>query len=228
MICPHCGRLNQNDAETCVGCRRALAAPDEACAVHSDRPAVAYCSRCDTALCEECRVLVGGSPYCLEHADSVSGQAEQAVLRTARVVDVTERRVATFAQRVQAGLIDVTLAAVYLVILYIALWAVIGSPPSHPDAGGWRVLFWLMAVLGPVGYLVYENASGGRTVGKELSDLIALREDGTMMDFDTAALRSLLSVLSLLLGGIGFWVILWDPRCRALHDRWTHTIVIQD
>jgi len=228
MICSHCGRLNPDDGKTCASCERPLAEQGESCFVHADLPAVARCSRCEAPLCEECRITVGGSPYCLEHADSVSRVAEQVTMRTARVVDVAECPPATFGQRVQAGLIDVVLIAVYLVILYIALWAMIGSPPSHPDAGGWRFLFWLMATLGPLGYLVYENAAGGRTIGKELSDLIALREDGTIMDFDTAALRSVLSVLGLLVGGIGFWAILWDPQNRALHDRWSHTIVVQD
>ena len=34
-------------------------------------------------------------------------------------------------------------------------------------------------------------------------------------------------VIGLLAGGIGFWAILWDPKNRALHDRWSRTIVVQ-
>ena len=229
MVCSHCGRLNPNESETCARCGRPLAATAaDMCAVHPDRRAIARCCQCDRALCDECNVLVGGSPYCEEHADGLTVSGSAGGLLDAPVVNIAAKSPANFGQRLQAGLIDLVLYGVFLLILYILLWSFVGSPPTHEDAGGWRVLFWLLAILAPLAYLIAENASGGRTIGKSASDLIALREDGRIMDLETAALRAVLSLLGFLLGGIGFWAILWDPKCRALHDRWTHTIVIRD
>jgi uncharacterized RDD family membrane protein YckC len=66
----------------------------------------------------------------------------------------------------------------------------------------------------------------GQTAGKAATDIIALREDGTLMDAQTGALRGLLSAVGFLVGGIGFWYILWDPQRRALHDRLLGTVVV--
>jgi uncharacterized RDD family membrane protein YckC len=46
------------------------------------------------------------------------------------------------------------------------------------------------------------------------------------MDAQTGALRGLLSAVGFLVGGIGFWYILWDPQRRALHDRLLGTVVV--
>jgi uncharacterized RDD family membrane protein YckC len=142
------------------------------------------------------------------------------------VLNMAEKATASFAQRLGAGVIDLALIAIYVLIIYLVLWALSGSPPVDSDAGGWRALFWLMVVLGPLGYLCWENADDGQTVGKAVTDLIALRADGTLMDAQTGALRGLLSALGFLLGGVGFWYILWDPDRRALHDRLLGTVVV--
>lgn len=226
MTCPHCGTLNPGDGDACASCRRPLAPRSRTCYQHPERGAVSSCGRCDRHLCEECRVFVTGAIYCAEHAREILRGADDPMNMV--VVNPDEAMPATFGQRVQSAVVDALIYAAYLVIVYIAMWALIGSPPSHPDAGGWRALFWMLAILMPAGYLLYGNASGGRTLGKEACGLLAVRDDGTMMDINTAAVRALLSILGLLAGGVGFWAILWDSRSRALHDVWTRTIVVQD
>jgi hypothetical protein len=41
------------------------------CVNHPDLPAIAYCRECGKPLCEACRVGVGGTVYCQEHAPAV-------------------------------------------------------------------------------------------------------------------------------------------------------------
>lgn len=229
MTCSHCGRLNPDESEACIQCGRPLAAgAAEMCAEHPLRRAIAACSQCDKPLCEQCRVSVSGSPYCAEHAVEVTTAARSGGAPGTPVVDIATKAPATFGQRVASGFVDLLLYAAFLMIIYLLLWIFAGLPPTDPSAGGWRTLFRVLALLTPLAYLTYENAAGGRTVGKAASDLIALREDGSLMDFPTAALRAILSMAGFLLGGIGFWYILWDPAQRALHDRWTRTVVIRD
>jgi uncharacterized RDD family membrane protein YckC len=228
MICAHCGTLNEDDRPECVHCGRPpFSEGGDMCAVHPDRAASGCCAICDLPLCDECEVRVAGTVYCAAHAEGL-GAAEAAPggLRTTPVLDVSTKQPASFAQRVQAGAIDLILMGVYLMIVYLVLWALSGSPPTDPDAAGWRVVFWLLVVLGPLGYLVYENVDDGQTAGKAATDIIALRADGTLMDAQTGALRGLLSAVSFVVGGIGFWYILWDPQGRALHDRILGTVVV--
>jgi uncharacterized RDD family membrane protein YckC len=113
-------------------------------------------------------------------------------------------------------------------IVYLVFWALAGSPPTDADAAGWRIVFWLLVVGAPLGYFIYENVDDGQTVGKAVTDIIALRADGTLMDAKTGLLRGLLSVLGFLLGGIGFWYMFFDTNHLALHDRLLGTVVVSE
>lgn len=229
MICVHCGTLNPNGAERCAHCGRPpLAGAVEMCATHPDREAVATCGICDKPLCDHCVVRVAGSAYCPEHAVSLAAPPTETGSAYARpVVNISAARPSTFGERVGAGVLDLALIIIYLLILYLVLWALSGSPPTQTDAGGWRAVFWLLAVLAPLAYLCWENADNGQTLGKTGTDLIALKEDGTLMDARTGALRGLLSALFFALGGIGFWYMLWSPDHRALHDHILKTVVVK-
>lgn len=225
MICAHCGALNPNGSEKCVHCgRQPIAGGTVMCSDHPHRVSTGVCLLCDKPLCDECQVLIEGSTYCRTDAAPIDGADEG---HNPPVINPADAVAATFMDRITAGVLDLAIIAAYLLVIYLVLWALTGSPPSYPDAGGWQVLFWLLAVLGPVGYLCWENADGGQTAGKSASGLIVLREDGTLMDARTGVLRGLLSAVGFLIGGIGFWYMLWSPNKRALHDQLLGTIVVK-
>lgn len=75
-------------------------------------------------------------------------------------------------------------------------------------------------------YFVVFTGICGQTPGKKLMGIQVRRENGQPVDFRAATLRSipgyLLSTITL---GLGFLMVLTDPRQQALHDKIAHTRV---
>jgi len=68
----------------------------------------------------------------------------------------------------------------------------------------------------------------GQSFGKRFIGMRVVRVDGKPVDYKTALLRLLGSLLSLLVFGYGFLRILWDDDQRGWHDKIAHTVVIKD
>ena len=88
-------------------------------------------------------------------------------------------------------------------------------------------------------YLVLPSALTGRTLGKRLQKIRAVREDGSRLGLQAVVRYGLIVVatyaLASILGPIGaaivlFGVTMWmrNPNMQGLHDRFAHTIVVSD
>lgn len=228
IVCPRCGNRNEDKSETCARCSQALmktAVPD--CRNHPDEVAVTHCVMCDAPLCEACRVLVSGSSYCAEDAEQVRGQAAERLLENAPVLNVAERSPASAAQRIQAGLMDAFILTIGAFIVYLLFWVLAGDNPLARETGAWANVYWTLVVLTT---FVYFLGGGlvGQTSGKTAASIMVLREDGRLLDVQTAAARSVLAILGFLALGAGFWPIVWRPDRKAFHDIATHTVVVQE
>lgn len=75
---------------------------------------------------------------------------------------------------------------------------------------------------------IYGYVRYGQSFGKRFIGLRLVRLDGQPMDYKTATVRLLGSVLSLLVFGYGFLRILWDDQGRGWHDKLAGTLVVKD
>ena len=75
---------------------------------------------------------------------------------------------------------------------------------------------------------VYGYVRFGQSFGKRFIGLRLMRTDGQPMDYKTALVRLMGSLLSLLAFGYGFLRILWDGKQRGWHDLLAGTVVVKD
>ncbi len=128
--------------------------------------------------------------------------------------------------RLSAALLDwLMLAALDLVVVYFTLRicrlpaSEVGRLPLAPMA--------LFFVLLNGGYLALLTGAGGQTIGKMAFDLKVVGRDGDPVPMSTAIVRTLVLLLSAVPAGLGLLSILFDAGRRGLHDRLSHTRVIE-
>jgi uncharacterized RDD family membrane protein YckC len=84
-----------------------------------------------------------------------------------------------------------------------------------------------ITLLWSIGYFAWFWSASGQTPGDRVLGLRVLREStGEPISFGRAVVRVFGVVLSALVFCLGFVIILFDDRRRALHDRLVRTIVI--
>jgi uncharacterized RDD family membrane protein YckC len=132
---------------------------------------------------------------------------------------------AGLAARAIAALIDVVLlGAINVAVLYLTLAMTglgrdeIGTLPLAP-----LVLFF---VILDGGYLVAFIAASGQTIGKMLTHIRVIRDDGQRVDIAGAVLRAVGCGLSLLTAGLGYLPAFLTTDGRALQDRISRTRVV--
>lgn len=117
------------------------------------------------------------------------------------------------------------LAGIDAAVLYLTL-AIAGLGVEE-----WRVLpvtpMAAFLVLMNGGYLIAFTAAGGQTVGKMLTGIRVMGDDGQRVDVPGAVLRSLGCILSILTLGIGYVPAFVTEGGRALHDRLAGTRVVK-
>jgi uncharacterized RDD family membrane protein YckC len=153
--------------------------------------------------------------------------SESPVIRSRyeKVVDfITEAVAAPFFLRCAALFID------YMVMLTIPVAGLLstkffgdGTAYAGPGFGSWMlsIIFWL------VNFLVFPLLRG-QTIGKFLTGITILNQDGTAPGLITIVRRNLLGYLitALTLGG-GFLAAAFSTKGRALHDIVAGTVVIR-
>jgi uncharacterized RDD family membrane protein YckC len=85
----------------------------------------------------------------------------------------------------------------------------------------------IAGALWTIGYLAWFWSASGRTPGDRVLGLrVVSARTGEPIPFGRAVLRVFALVLSALPFCLGFAMILFDDRRRALHDRLVHTVVV--
>ena len=113
---------------------------------------------------------------------------------------------ATFGSRLGALLIDIVLVMIAAALIGI-------------DGGTLFVVF----VIYHVALWAWRSA----TVGGIVCRIRIVRADGSPLEFTDALVRSLASILSAAVAGLGWFWMLWDPRRQGWHDRIANTYVVR-
>lgn len=159
----------------------------------------------------------------LERAERRDAAAQT---RSAAAIDDSDRVGA--GKRLSAALIDSVLLGslgtgiIGLTIRWCDLtWAQAQQLPMAPTAAFVALVF--------LGYLLMFTAAGGQTLGKMVLGIRVVGDDvdeGSTLRVGQAALRSLVTLPSVLALGAGFLPALMGDE-RALHDRLAHTRVVR-
>jgi uncharacterized RDD family membrane protein YckC len=128
-------------------------------------------------------------------------------------------------RRILATAIDLgLLAAINFAVVYLTLALAgltlndIGQLPRSPIVGFFAIL--------DGGYLVTFIAASGQTIGKMMTGIRVVKEDGQRVDIAGAFLRALGCVVSLLTAGLGYLPAFITTDRRALQDRIARTRVV--
>jgi uncharacterized RDD family membrane protein YckC len=83
--------------------------------------------------------------------------------------------------------------------------------------------FWILLAIYHVAMWAWKST----TLGGAILNLRVVRIDGRVMDWQTAIVRALGAVVSLIPLGLGFFWASWDPECQSWHDRIAGTTIVR-
>ncbi len=162
----------------------------------------------------------------------MSAQVERAVstgrIRTEHVVvdfDAARLR-APFLLRCGAGLIDYVLL-VSVPVVSLLLTRFFEDEPSKILNSKIANAGWLIMILLALTNFVILPLFSGKSIGKFLTGLRIVKNDGNLPSFGTLLVRHLIGYpLTILTLGIGFLFSVFNQKGRALHDFLAGTVVV--
>ncbi|MFH0787152.1 MAG: RDD family protein [Pseudomonadota bacterium] len=90
------------------------------------------------------------------------------------------------------------------------------------------VVIFLTSLFGLAYFVFLESFLNGQTLGKKLTGIQVVREDGGPIDFSTAFVRNILRVVDGLIFYLVGAILIWrSPLKQRLGDRIAHTVVIK-
>lgn len=133
---------------------------------------------------------------------------------------------ASLALRLLAALYDMfPVLALWFVATMLALALTGGALDVRQLPHKMLVQALLLAFTAP--YFVISWRRGGQTIGMRAWRLRIVRTDGAPLDTRQAIVRFIVSVLSLVAAGLGFWWALFDSQNRTWHDIAAGTLMVR-
>ena len=250
--CGNCGRVNAWDSRFCNGCGVQIDRVCTSCG-HDNESDADYCNRCGERLSGEANEASPGSassgptsgtvvcPRCLHGNESgaefcyhcglpLEGDAARAAPRPIRAFELGAP--SGFGRRTIAFIID----NVVLTFLGLAIYVLFGESAAEYFSFyfSWSLesdrSFVFADFVNLVVSLLYAPVMisvWGTTIGKRSMNLDVVKSDGGRCGFWQALGRTLASVLSLLLLGVGYLMVAFREDKRALHDLMASTVVIK-
>jgi uncharacterized RDD family membrane protein YckC len=143
--------------------------------------------------------------------------------------------IAGVGSRVLAGLTDLLICIVALILLVVVIGMVAGSVAVlRFDLGAsWGIALLIIAQFTIFWgyYVLFEGLMDGQTPGKRIHHLRVVREGGYSVTFGVSAVRNLIRMLDMQPGVfylIGFTSLLFTKRGRRLGDLVAGTIVVRE
>ena len=241
ITCRECGHSNNPGARFCNNCGRRIDGVCPSCG-HENEPGARFCNSCGQSLSEEAAQQPAPSapasgasvcPRCLHRNDAaaqfcyscglpLTGERAKQATPTIRAFEYGTP--GGFWLRVVATIIDVIVLTAFDAGIYLLLG---GDLSNYPDNTAPFVFADFLTVVIQFLYAPILISLWGTTIGKRALNLYVLRADGSRCGFWQALGRTLASILSLLLLGIGYLMIALRADKRALHDLIAGTAVIQ-
>ena len=161
-------------------------------------------------------------PHC---RDRVLQQMREGVA----ITTVGELRYAGFGARLGSFILDYIIMQVYSQILSFVLLGVSTFDQGNSVASGIAVAaYFVLSIGGSYFYYIYLMGSPKHqaTLGMKALKLKVVRSDGSPITKWRAFGRMMATVISGLLLGIGYLMVLWDKEKATLHDRIADTRIV--
>ncbi len=133
--------------------------------------------------------------------------------------------IGSFADRVQAALIDGGITTVILIVAGLLATPVYQSFPQLVRVFLFPIYLYASVFLF---YAIFECSSKQGTPGKQAFRLRVVDMNGRRISFGRASARTLGKILSTLALMIGWLMPLWTIKRQALHDKIAGTLVLKE
>lgn len=126
---------------------------------------------------------------------------------------------AGFGKRLAAYVIDVGVLAVFRGAMVLVF--------GYGILNG-RDIIWFGSLFSMLYFILMESSASQASIGKQVMRIKVVDENGQRLDFSKAIIRNLMKMVSAAILLIGFIMVLFDERKRALHDMVAHTFVVEN
>ena len=159
-----------------------------------------------------------------EHRDLYEGEKPVPLNQTSDIPIITENHYAGFGIRLVAYLIDGFILSVAFSILSLFIH-------NTPSKGFTEVIYnpgnFLDFILVLIYFVYFESGPKQATPGKMVLNLKVVKQDGSPMTKKDAVIRYVGKIFSAIIFLIGYIMVIFDDKKRALHDRLANTYVIK-
>jgi uncharacterized RDD family membrane protein YckC len=122
--------------------------------------------------------------------------------------------------------VSLLIDSIIIGIIIGALSTILGVEMTEQGTTPW---YWgLFSFIIYIGYYTYLEGSRGQTIGKMITRIKVVREDGRPIDMNKALTRNILRIIDgfivYLIGAILIWR---SDKKQRLGDRWANTVVVK-
>ena len=133
---------------------------------------------------------------------------------------------AGFFRRIFSLMYD-TLFVMAIVISLSLLLNVVNGGYLEPGTVLSKLQLTMSILSGPLFYCYFWMKNEGQTLGMQAWKIKLVTCEGKSLDFKTSVTRCLLSSISFLLIGLGYFWIIVDPKKRSWSDIYTNTKILK-
>lgn len=134
------------------------------------------------------------------------------------------RKFAGFWVRFAAALIDGVIFGISTSVVGFLLGLIFGQKLLQSLSG----ISYILSFFLQIGYYVLFQASAGQTLGKKAMRIKVVNEKGSTPSIGVFFLREIIGKLvSAIILMIGYFMVIWDGKKQALHDKIAGTYVIR-
>ncbi len=142
------------------------------------------------------------------------------------MADEKTTQYAGFWKRVGAYLVDVAVLApiwLFLIIPYDAFNPERNIQNTISLEFASLIATFLMTAYEVIMYAEYD----GQTLGKRVTGIKVIMEDGSKITYGKALLRAICEYLSTAIAGLGYLWVAWDKKKQGWHDKISQTLVVK-
>ncbi len=141
-------------------------------------------------------------------------------------VSYAEDKYAGFWKRFAAYLIDIVIIWVVVFLLGLVLLAPF-SQMQYANPIGYAIISMVLNIVAIwLYYAFFESSEHQGTPGKMILKIKVVDLNGDRISFEKATGRYFGKIISSLILGIGYLMVLWTPQKQGLHDQMANTLVV--
>jgi uncharacterized RDD family membrane protein YckC len=129
-------------------------------------------------------------------------------------------------QGVGIRFVSLVIDSIIIGIMIGALGTILGVEMMESGTAPW---YWgVFSFIIYIGYYTYLEGSRGQTIGKMITRIKVVREDGRPIDMNQALTRNILRIIDGFIGYLIGAILIWrSDKKQRLGDRWAKTVVVK-